>query len=428
MQQERNSFVLISSSEATLNRFKQAAEFVMVQTVFYASLKFFLDDDTVRPRTLLIDLCGLGEADQELLGKMKKLLPKTQVIGLVEKREEKKTEWVLQHYLTTEMISTFMLEFVLFQRNFGEFYEISPTDLFPDTVVYFNAYHYLPLNQKYLPFIHEDFKLSDKKHKRIDAFKVLYITKSDCAAYAQYIEKYFDQFKVGLRKRAKSRTYQLLVEWRDLIYSYLLEGREVESCATTRPDFAVWLNDMLNYFANSEEPWGLIHELSNLNCFSSDRSLLEVMIASFLSRNLGKDEAEKIIDLKLLLTIGRFHTDSLLFKKWYLGEDLGPTEKEKWNRYPEVLKTYKFSPEFPLDVVANLDQFQKQFLTKADKNVNYGRLVHCYLGELIVAILQKNPVEQFNKDEFAENIIVKCKADGILSEAWLEELRQFLKK
>ncbi len=428
MQQERNSFVFISTAEAALGRLRQASEFLTLKPLYYASLKMFLNHDKVRPRTVLLDLRTISNEELVLLPKIKRLLRKTQVVGLVENLRDIKSDWYMQHYLTSEMLSTFTLEFFLFQKNFCEFYEISPTDLFPGTLVFFNGYHFLPLNQKYLPIIHENFILTEKKHKRTESLSALYIFRGDSSAYVQYIEKYFDQFGVGLKKRAKAKTYQLLVEWRDLLYSYLLEMREIDSCLTSRPDFAIWLDDLLTYLTNSDDPWSLIYELSRLSCFDVDRSLIEVIVGSYLSRNLGDDEAEKLIDLKLLQTVCRFRVESLLFKRWYLSQEFNSDENAVWNQYPDAISSYKLSPDFPSDVIENLKQYQKQFLTSSNEKASNSRLVYSYLGEVIVAIIQGFPSEGFNKNDLIDSIIVKFKADGKLAEAWLEELRQFLKK
>jgi hypothetical protein len=428
MQQERESIVFITTAEVAIGRFRQASEFLQLDSVFAASLQYFLDDDKIRPRTLLLDMRVLAQSDQALLPKLRQLLPKTQVVGVVEKIEDQKNEWVLQHFMTTEMMNSFTLEFMLFQRNFCEFFEISPSDLFPDTMVYFNAYHFLPLNMKYLPLVHENFKLTERKHKRIETLKSLYIFRGDSSAYVQYIEKYFDQFGVGLRKRAKSRTYQLLVEWRDLLYAYLLERRPIESTSIVRPDYMLWLNELLNYLTTSGDIWGLIFDLCHLECFAFDRSMLEMLIGCLLSRNLGDDLLEKIVDLRLLHSLTRFRVDSLIFKKWLLSEDLSPEEQQKWALFPNTLKDFKFAPDFPPETVADMQTYQKQFLAKTDKNLTAGHLVYSYTGEQIAAVMQKAPADQFKKDEIVETIIVKLKEDGILTEAWVEEIRQFLKK
>ena len=428
MQQERDSFVFISTSDTAIARVKQTAEFLSLSPVFQTNLQDFLDEDKLRPRTLLVDLRGLTKPSEEMLPKVRRLLPKTQIVGIVDDLKDKKPEWFVQHFITSEALMSFALEFFLFQKIFCEYFEISPTDLFPDTMVYFNAYHFLPLNLKYLPLVHENFILSEKKHKRIEMLRALYIFRGDSSAYVQYIEKYFDQFNVGLKKRTKSRLYQLLVEWRDLVYSYLLEVREVESCTVIRPDFMIWLNDLLNYFSSSGDAWALIHEMSRLSCFEFDQSLMEIIVASYLSRNIGEDEAEKMIDLRLLLTLSRLRNESLLFKKWHLGQDFSEEEKTKWSLYPGNIVHYPQSPDFPKDVSEDFNTYAEHFIKKTNADVKSGRLVYTYLGEVIISVMKRLSSEQFKKDDFLESVMVKCKADGILSEAWMEELRQFLKK
>jgi hypothetical protein len=428
MRQERDSFVFISSSEISWARIKQAAEYLSFETHFFANLNFFLDSDRVRPRTLLLDMRDQTSLNSDSLSKLKKLLPKTQVVGLVEKPEDVSNEWFLQHYMTADMVSSFALEFFLFHRIFCEFYPISPSDLFPDTEVYFNAYHFLPLNQKYLPLVHEDFLLSEKKHKRIEKLKSLYIYKEDTALYVQYIEKYFDQFNVGLKKRAKARIYHINVEWRELLYSYLFERREIESNFVVRPDFTIWLDELMSYFSSSKDPWSLIYELMRLPCFDYDRSLMEAVVACFLSRNLGDDEAEKILDLRLILALTRTLVDPLLHRQWLLNQPLSLEDLSHWNSFPESSKSFKFSPQFPVEVIENLQLYHQQFLTRSDKEITKSQLVYTYLSEVIASIMRQAPSDDYKKDEIIENTIVKCKADGIISEAWLEEIRQFLKK
>ncbi len=428
MKQERHSIVFITTSDVTVARCKQACEYFSTQPLFYASLQLFLDDERVRPRTLLVDLRTVSTQDINLLQKIKRIYLKTQVVGIVEKNEDRKSENYLQHYFTTELLSTFVFEYFLFQRNFCEFYEISPSDLFPDSMVYFNAYHFLPLNQKYLPLVHENFKLTEKRHRRAENIGTLYIDRSDSSAYAEYIKKYFDQFSVGLKKRSKSRTYQLLNEWRELSYSYLLNVKEVESFLTVRPDFNLWLGELLDYFVNSQDPFELIFELSRMPCFDHDRSLIELIVSSYLSRHIGEDEAEKLTDLRLLLTLCRLSVNSLLFKSWHLGQDLNEEEKKTWNVYPEFIQNYQLSPDFPAETLEDLKNYQNQFLTRTNSDIKDARLVHSYVAEVTVAIMQKFTSENYKKEDLTDSVLVKCKADGILQEAWIEELRQFFKK
>lgn len=427
LQQERDSFVFISSSEEAKARVKQATEFLSIRPFFEKDLKTFLEDDKIRPRTLLLDLNSINTDTASLLPKIRQILPKTQIVGLIDQLSNRNPAWFIQHFVTNESLGSFALEFLLFQRVFCEFYEISPTDLFPGTLVYFNAYHFLPLNLKYLPLVHENFTLSERKHKRIDVLKSVYIFRGDSSAYVQYIERYFDQYKLGLKKRSKARTYQLLVEWRELLYSYLFESRQVESCALIRPDFILWLNELLNYLSSAQDPWSMLWELTHLDCFEFDFSLIELLVASFLCRNLGDDEIEKIVDLRLLLTLCRTKSPSLLYKKWHLNQELSSEEKQTWNQYPENLKGFTLFQDYSPEVLENLKHYRTHFLDKSDTNVTNGRLVYTYLGEVIATVLRRSSSQNYQKSDIVDSVIVQVKADGVLTEAWIEEVRQFLK-
>jgi hypothetical protein len=428
VQQERDSFVLVASSEDIATRIRQACEFLNVKMRYFSSVQGFLSEDRVRPRTLLIDIRDLVPEEASVLNRLRKQFPKTHITGIVDQTNPQLKDWGLKYVLTSELLKTFVLEFFLFQRNYCEFFEIQPTDLFPDTLVYFNAYHFLPLNQKFLPLVHENFILSEKKQKRIESLSQLYIYREDSSAYVQYIEKYFDQFKAGLRKRARSRVYQLLVEWRDLLYKYTFELSPIISGHQSSPDFVIWLNELNNYIMTSEDPWGLVSELCQLSCFDIDRSLLKLIIASFLSRNLGEDEAEQIVDLNLLLTLCRIHADSFLFKRWHLSQELTGTDALAWATYGDYLQNLNIAPDFPKPILEKFDDYKNQFLVKQNKDIKSSLLVYTYLGEVIVKQIRNFSTGTYKKDELIENVLVKIKKDEIIAEAWIEEIREFMKR
>ncbi len=94
MQPERDSFVFISTSAATLARLHQASEFLSFEINVQATLKLFLDQDAIRPRTLLLDMREVGPQDQDFLVRLRQLLPKSQVVGLIEKKRKSKNRMV----------------------------------------------------------------------------------------------------------------------------------------------------------------------------------------------------------------------------------------------------------------------------------------------------------------------------------------------
>jgi hypothetical protein len=428
LKQERNSFVLVSKSNETITRLTQAAEFLLARVLVAKNLKKFLEEDKVRPRTLLIDIPTLDTETVLLVPKIRQLLPKTQVLGLVGQTTVGNPNWFIQHYSTPEMLNSFLLEFILFQRNFCEFYEISPTELFPETMVYFNAYHYLPLNMRYLPIIHENFTLTNRKHKRIELMKSLYILRGDSAAYVQYIERYFDQFKLGLKKRSKAKMYQLLVDWRDLLYSCQLERRQIESCLVTRPDLTTALNELMSYLDLAEDPWEAIWDLAHLELLEFDFSLMEAVISCYLAKKMGESNLAALIDLRLLLALSRMRLPSLLYKRWHQRQKLNEEDEKIWQTYPERLKTLTLAQDYPSQTLDFVKQYQLQFLQRIDSNISKGVLAYTYLGEVFTREMQRGSASNYKRDDFTDSILVKVKTDGILPEAWNEELRSFLRK
>lgn len=436
MQQERDALVFISEDAKILSRFKMACEFLQVEMATLKSLHDFSADDKFRPRSLVLDLETDVAQSEEVLSKIRRSLPKLNVIFVVEdplsaaeklKLAGYKTPYVVQR---DQLVQTFLLEFLLFQKGLCEFYEIQATDLFPDTMVYFNAYHYLPLNQKYFPLVLEDFVLTEKKYKKIEAIKSLYLDYESTAPYAQYIEKYFDQFNVGLKKRAKSKVYQLISAWRKAQLKSLYSLETVSTITDEEPDFGIWLNDVLNYARSAPDAWSLFFDFSHLPAFRFESSCFVLMVASYFSRYFGQDELERIMNVQGMIASARLSVDPLLYKKWLLSRGAGFSEDEKkiWN---EVFVTYQKTPQF----LATSEEAQKDFLTyygqfvaKQNTSLQEAPIVHIYWAELMAFVFGKASQDDFKRQDLLEEVVVHCKSDGILNEAWVEELRQILLK
>lgn len=431
MQQERDSLVLISKDEKFVGRCKQANEFLLLETFHYKSLDEYLKDDKNRPRTVVWD-CELTESEAEQgLAKIRQFLPRTQVLQVVLNSDSfssrAKADWIVSK---DDMMKSYLPELFLFQKGLCEFYEIAPTDLFPDTMVYFNAYHYLPLNRRYFPLVHENFSLSERKHKKIENLKTLYIDRKDTTPYIQYIEKYFDQYKVGLKKRTRAWTYQLITGWRNFMMKRLYGFENPMDLATDCPDYPIWINEVLNYWRSANDPWSLVFEAAQLSYFKFESSCLETVIACFLSRFLGDDEAEKIINIKAEMSAYRQTVDPMLVKKWLAtyGTEIPDEDRKKWGEYFALISQHPKFHKIDSTVAKEIQTYGAEFIAKEKSELKNKTLIHIYWGEVITSVFQKSRGDEFKKQDLLEEVIVRCKADGILNEAWIEELRRFLLK
>lgn len=436
MQTERDSLVLISADPGLVLRYKQACEYLLFEPRIFATLEELTRNDKCRPRTIVLDWTAEASISPAVLVQIRESLSKLKVLLIVNRADAAKAAqkssgfrdaaWILKE----DFIKTFLTEFYLFQSAYCEHFAILTADLFPDTMVYFNAYRYLPLNQKYFPVIHQDFVIGEKKYRRIEAAKVLFIERHDATSYSRYIEKYYDLFNVGLRKRARARMYQLLSSWRDNLLKALFHSQTIEKFSEENPDFILWLNEFINYTGSAKDSWSLFFELSQMSALRFENSQLELSISCHFTRHFGEDEMERIINLKALLTMARLTQNPLLYKKWLLNQGR-KFEKEESDAWIAAMLQFEKHPLFLGSSLEAQDDYRlycSQFVTKADSSFKDAAIVHVYWGEMVAHALLKSHEHEYSLEKFTEDVLINCKSDRILNEVWLEELRQFLLK
>lgn len=425
MQQERDAVILISPDEKVRSRFKQCCEYLLFDGHSFPSIEVFFKGDYSRPRSVIVDLReGVDEQD---LQSVRETYPRAEILGIV--KDASQPHLLAQKYLEISALEkTFLLEFYLYQSAFCEFYEVVPSDLFPETVVDFNAYHYLPLNQRYIPFVHKGLSLSEKRHRRLSEFRALYIHQKDSPSYIQYIERYFDRFSVGLKKRCRARAYQMLSAWRDYMLRLNYTSEKQKIVSATYPDFKNWMEDFIEYVKSSDNPWTMIFELSQIESFQFECSFLEAAIACYCSKMLGAGEIERVLNLKCLLGNQRLWQESLHYKKWWATGLSGFNEDERkiWASNFTLTKEAPRFKEASEGLQDDIATFHKQFIQGEEPVAEDATLIHLYWGEIIAMALLKMRKDEFSNKNLSEEVMVRCKSDGLLNEAWMTELRQFL--
>jgi hypothetical protein len=426
---ERDSLVLISEDPSVQKRYLQACEFLLFQAVTFNTLDSFFKDEKVKPHTVFLDI-DLSRPDSVAsIQKLNQHFQDEVEIILIDETTSEKSR-VAQKLFVSHLVdrkiflNTFMTEFLIFQKGLCGFYEINVQDLFPDTLILFNAYHFMPLNQKYVTVINGNLNLTEAKYKKFESSQNLFIHHQSAASYNQYIESYFDRFNVGIRKRIRSKFYQILSQWRES----LLIGLTTHPRPTTFPGSVDDLSDHLGvlneYLRESPDPWSLLFELSNASILQFERSAIELIISAFVADHFSQSEMDRLIELKWALTCCQNLTPSLLYRK-VLFSPFNLTDEEKAER-----KLFLNQLDYQLEEVLQKDftTYAEGFIVKNSAAQLDPFYIHFHIGEKITQGFYQSRKNQYSKSDLFQGVMSELKKENLLNEAWIEEYRQFFNK
>jgi len=426
---ERDSLILITSDPGLKSRFTQACEFLLFKAHICDSLSSFLADDKLKPHTVFFDI---PEHLSASAGDIQKLMDHFQnevdlfiITPINEEALLTAQKLFLNHLVDRQVfLETFLSEFLIFLKGLCEFYEINSQDFFPETLIAFNAYFYLPLNQKYIPVVNENLILSESKFKKFETAKLLYIHKQSVNAYNQHIEYYFDRFNIGLRKRLRSKFYQVLSQWREALMVGLTSIPRPNEFPGSVDDLSLHLDTINDYLRESPDPWFLLFEMTQSTLLQFERSSLDLIVASFLADHFSQTEHARMIELKWAYACCQNLSPSLFYKKWLFNStQLSEEEKVVFQSFPHQL-----SVSLQGQLKEDFYKYCEGFTTKqspADLNSFY---VHLYMAEKIVLGFSQAHKNKYNKPDLLHSALVSVKNENILNEAWIEEYRLMFAK
>ncbi|MFN9067756.1 MAG: hypothetical protein ACK5V3_11050, partial [Bdellovibrionales bacterium] len=257
---ERDSLILISSDETLCKRFMQACEFLIFKPVVFTSADQFLTDEKVKPHTVFFDggqdLSQLKSTLEKLESNFHNEVDLFLIADLNVATLQQAQDLMVNYFIDRQQFQeTFVAEFFILQRGLCNFYEIAVQDLFPDTVIPFNAYHYLPLNQKYVTLVNENLTLSEAKFKKIANAKSLTIHRESVNSYNGYIEYFFDRFRAGLKKRFRAKFYQIFSQWREALLVGVAGVPRAEIYPGSLDDLKAQLKLIVDYLRDAPDPW-----------------------------------------------------------------------------------------------------------------------------------------------------------------------------
>ena len=320
----------LSPSEEILTRIGQVTDRLKLALHCLPDVKEFISatDYLGSPAVIILDLSSTEEnlVAIERVRLVKKFATGVLLVALVRDPSDVKfidqliEVGVDQVQVAADVLSSMRLDFLLMHQFLLKYFPIELRDLFPSTEITFTAYHYMALNNKYLPVVFENFLLTDKKFKRLEKIQQLYIQAPSTEAYQNYIESYYDSFSMGLQKRTKAAFLRVISAYSQIRLLMMDAQRPggsekmqslLKSCQESH-------HRLLDYTKSSANPFFIYIQLyQNHGVCHWDRNLFIAGLAAFLADMSGLAQPENILKCSLVAYSGLMYSDHLTYLKWH---------------------------------------------------------------------------------------------------------------
>lgn len=330
----RIDVLVISPSVEILQRIIQVSERLRLTVHRVSNLTQYEKDFSSigRPNMIILDVSIFDENQLalEMIFALKAMVPHSYYTALIKDSSDadfcqRLKEAGIDHLQAVDEVEKSMkLDFLLLQQFLLQYHPIELRDLFPGTEITFNAFHFMALNNKYLPVIFERLILSDKKFKRLEKVSQIYIQSHALEAYQVYIESYYDAYNTGLQKRMKASFLQLVFGYTQVRSLFMNSKAIADSQARSEKldelfDFCeVRHASLMKYIKSSTEPFhNYIQLFQNHGLSSFDRSLFIAGLASFLSEMSGVGQSGIVLKASLMAFSGMMYTEQKTYLRWH---------------------------------------------------------------------------------------------------------------
>lgn len=345
---KRIEFLVVTKNHELLSASKDVAEHFSFRTEICDSVEM-IDSETLfgsSPLMILLSLEETASLQDKLaaLRKLRQVFPRSQVVMMVFGIESLEDADLLRaagaHHLVLlqEIISTGKLFYLAALLVQGTYLPVPVTDLFPSTQLSFNAYHKLLLNQKFLPVIFSGFTFSDKKYRKLEPSKQIYIRREDLGEYRKYIDTYHDRSGNALKKRCRALMMTLMGLYSEIILLMSLEAEAArrELLTAKLAEFIQNSEDLGGYLKNCPDVWNVIAESLDFKFCRLERGpyILAYAICISLKAEIGR--LKDIILTALFADLGILDLPSECYKNLQKrGEiHLTPQELECYQNHP----------------------------------------------------------------------------------------------
>jgi response regulator RpfG family c-di-GMP phosphodiesterase len=255
---------------------------------------------------------------------------------------------VLDH----EFFDNSKLDFFAFQSVRSEYRPVKSGDFIEGSCLNFVVYHLLPQNRKYLPVVHRDTKLEEKRIKKMREVGDVYIKRGDIPEYFKYLNTQEDSSAKGLIRRCRAQFLTLSHSYIDLVIS-LTEQTETPSFEEGKKVLQNCL-DMSSNLLNSLMTVGQVQEIVESpqegDFGSVERAVDRAAMAGFFSMMGSLGKPEEIMLGALLMDIGIIGASPLILKKMRLNilDALSPEELKEYQLHPQRGLNYALSRKLQL--------------------------------------------------------------------------------
>ncbi|MBK9321514.1 MAG: hypothetical protein IPM97_00910 [Bdellovibrionaceae bacterium] len=356
---KRTELLVITNDSDLLAVVKEAAVYYAFNTefitdVFLAEAVVDKDGDVdadedwkASPQVVFISLLMPSSIDEKVkaMAKLKSSYPRSQIILAISGGEPVENYKSLQEAGADRLIFDHEVKFtskffyLCSMLVHGTYLPIQVSDLFPSTQVGFNAYHKLPINQKFLPVIFAGFIFSDKKYRRLEPVKQVYVRREDLNEYRKYIESFHDNRGNALKKRCRATMMSLMGIYTELV---VLLSLEAESNNQNFIKFKLEqyhniVRDLAAYLKDCPDVWNVIFQALDFQFCRQERGPSILAYALLIAQKTEPSAIENIALGVLFADLGILDLPSSCYRQLVTeGEArLTPEEKDEYQHHPE---------------------------------------------------------------------------------------------
>lgn len=298
------------------------------------------------PAMILVELtaeAAVIEKMQVLKG-LRDLFPRSQLVVVVQGGESVDDCEFLRGagaqylILSQEVRSTSKLYYLAALLIQGTYLPIPVTDLFPSTQLNFNAYQKLVLNQKFLPVAFSGFTFSDKKYRRLEPDRQIYVRRESLEGYRKYIETYNDRTGSALKKRCRVLMMEVLGLYTEVILLLALDSEvaKKEVVQNKLSQFTKVAVELRDHLKDCADVWNVMARALDFQFCKQERGVIVLAYALYLADGAGAGEVENLVLTALLADIGLLDLPATTYKnlKTHGVKRLSAEELERFRGHP----------------------------------------------------------------------------------------------
>ncbi|MDG0818286.1 HD domain-containing phosphohydrolase [Bdellovibrio svalbardensis] len=358
---QKLEFLLLTQRNDVLTRAKD------VISQYYLTFKHFQNLESYHGSLREIHLAQIvlvaqeeGEAVSSFSNRVEYLLekfPRSSLVTVLREPSLKEEMAVTQRdrvipLSAAEFFTTLKFSYICLLKTRSQYFEISPSDLFPMSTLPFTVSVRLQLNQRFLGVAFRGMTLSESKYQRLLAVPNIYFQAKDGPAYYSYINTYFDDSGAALKKKARAAFLSvccLFLEMNDYLLFDLKSSSEerIQNCYER---LVHQIEALLPLLQNDESLWDIFRESAKNDLFAAVRSPWVGVYAAMICLKSGQGDPLVAFLSALFADVGLFDIQEEIAVK-YLREgarELNDAEMREVAKNPILSLNRCLIKKFPL--------------------------------------------------------------------------------